>query len=110
MNGIEKQAKYSYCVKATKSGYINKTDAESYGVASLILGAGRNVKDAPIDFSAGIILHKKQGDYVEEGEIIATLYSDDEKSFTLAQEKILNATCILDKAPKPCDLILQIVE
>ncbi len=67
------KAKYSYVVKAEQSGYITSVNAEGYGLASLLLGAGRNTKDDEIDFSAGIYLHAKTGDFVEKGSTIATL-------------------------------------
>ena len=93
------KAKYSHEVKAKVSGYICKVDTESYGLASLVLGAGRNTAEDEIDYSAGIILKKKYGDFVKCGEVIATLYSNDECAFTKAEETLLNATEISDTAP-----------
>ena len=58
------KAPFSYTVKAPQTGYIVRVDAEGYGVASLLLGAGRNTKDDVIDMSAGIYLHAKTCDFV----------------------------------------------
>ena len=44
-------------------------DTESCGIASAMLGAGRETKDSGIDFAAGIIIHKKVGDYVEKASL-----------------------------------------
>ncbi len=95
--------KAAFCrsVKSRADGYIAKVDAEAYGTASLILGAGRNTAEDSIDYSAGIMLKKKTGDRVERGEEIAVLYSNDESSFSAAEEKLLSATEI--KAEKPAD-------
>ena len=103
-------AQYSYTVTAKTSGYIVGVDTESYGVASLLLGAGRNTKEDVIDMTAGICLCKKTGDYVKEGEVIAVLYSSKQSSFTAAEERLLKATRIEKDAPNAQPLILDIVE
>ncbi|MBQ3571427.1 MAG: thymidine phosphorylase, partial [Clostridia bacterium] len=104
-----KVAKYSHQVKAPKSGYIYSVNTEGYGVASLLLGAGRNVKEDVIDFSAGIILNAKTGDYVNEGDLIATLYSDKD-SFAQSEQKLIDSTVISDNAPQKRPLVLAKVE
>ena len=49
--------------------------ADEIGVASMILGAGRATKEDVIDLAVGLVLHKKVGDKVEEGESILTIYN-----------------------------------
>ncbi len=85
------KATYSFEVKAEKDGYISKMNAESIGIASVILGAGRETKEDTIDMSAGIVLNKKTGDKVMKGDTIATLYSCNEKSFESSKAKFLSA-------------------
>lgn len=92
------KAKYSFEIKAEKEGYISKMDAESIGIASVILGAGRETKEDTIDMSAGIVLNKKTGDKVDKGVTLATLYSCNESTFNSAKEKYLSA---LDFSEKP---------
>lgn len=104
-----KVADYNYDVKAPKSGYIYSVDTEGYGIASLLLGAGRNVKEDAIDFAAGIILRAKTGDFVNEGEVIATLYSE-KNSFESSAKKLLESTKICDTPPEKRDLVLARVE
>ena len=104
------KAKYSYTVKAQESGYIVGVDTESYGVASLLLGAGRNTKEDVIDPTAGIYLLAKTGDRVEFGTPIATLYSGKESGFAAAEERLLKATRISSQKPKDESLILDVVE
>lgn len=100
------KAPYSLDVKAEKSGYIVRVDTEGYGIASLLLGAGRNTKEESIDFSAGIILKKKTGDYVNKGDVIATLYTSNEAKFEASKAKFLSSTEIADKAPEARPLVL----
>ena len=85
------KAPYSYEVCAEESGYITFMDTESCGIASAMLGAGRETKDSEIDFSAGIIIHKKVGDYVEKGESLATMYASKEELFEAAAKRYLSA-------------------
>jgi len=67
------KAKISYDIISEKSGYISKMDAKAIGMCCVHLGAGRVKKGDAIDYSAGIILAKKTGDFVEKGDILATL-------------------------------------
>jgi pyrimidine-nucleoside phosphorylase len=104
------KAKYEYVVKAPIDGFISSVDTEGYGIASLLLGAGRNVKEDVIDFSAGIILSAKVGDYVKKGDLIATLYTSSEDKFTASAKKLLESTHITQTKPEKRPLILARVE
>lgn len=74
------KAKISKELISDKTGYIHSMDTEKCGIASMVLGAGRETKEDKIDYSAGIVLNKKIGDYVSKGDVLATLYSStDEK-------------------------------
>lgn len=103
-------APFSLEVKAPKSGYITGVNTEGYGVASLLLGAGRNTMADKIDFSAGIKLVKKTGDKVNTGDTLAILYTGDESRFDAAAKRFLDATFIGDNAPEDVPLIYDIVE
>ena len=102
--------KFTYDVTSPQDGYITHMNTERCGIASVMLGAGRTVKDGPIDYSAGIVMHKKTGDSVTVGESIATLYASDESLFTNAAQTYLEAITIGNTAPKVVDTILDIVE
>ncbi|MBQ8322403.1 MAG: thymidine phosphorylase [Clostridia bacterium] len=104
------KAKYSFAVKAKTDGYITGVDTEGYGVASLLLGAGRNTKDDEIDMAAGIYLCTKTGDFVHCGDTLAWLYSEKESAFAAAEKRLLEATRISDVAPEKKPLILDIFE
>ncbi|WP_418613191.1 pyrimidine-nucleoside phosphorylase [Veillonella parvula] len=101
---------FTYDVIAPQDGYIIHMNTEQCGIASVMLGAGRTVKDGPIDYSAGIVMHKKTGDAVSMGERIATLYASDESLFTNAAQTYLAAITIGNTAPKVVDTILDVVE
>jgi thymidine phosphorylase len=82
------KAKFSHVVNATETGVISKLDALSVGVASWRLGAGRARKEDPVQFGAGIVLNKVQGEAVTAGEPLLTLYTDDEERFARAMESL----------------------
>ena len=102
--------KFTYDVTSPQDGYITHMNTEQCGIASVMLGAGRTVKDGPIDYSAGIVMHKKTGDAVSMGERIATLYASDESLLNNAAQTYLEAITIGNTAPKVVDTILDIVE
>ena len=102
--------KFTYDVTSPQDGYITCMNTERCGIASVMLGAGRTVKDGPIDYSAGIVMHKKTGDSVTVGESIATLYASDESLLNNAAQIYLEAITIGNTAPKVVDTILDIVE
>ena len=66
-------------VFSNTSGYISEIDAEKIGKITLELGAGRISKEDTIDYDVGISLNKKVGDYVKEGDILATIYYIDKE-------------------------------
>ena len=84
-------AAYTLDVKATEDGYISAMNAEALGLVALNLGAGRRTKDDVIDFGAGIILHKKTGDAIRFGDVIATLYTNRKETLTEAESQFLSA-------------------
>ena len=104
------QARFTYDIKASKSGYISHMNTEACGMASVMLGAGRTVKDGPIDMTAGIVMHKKTGDVIAEGDVIATLYADDESLFEGAAHAYVQALTIGLEQPVSRDTILAVVE
>lgn len=101
---------FTYDVIAPQDGYIIHVNTEQCGIASVMLGAGRTVKDGPIDYSAGILMHKKTGDSVTVGECIATLYASDESLLSNAAKTYLEAITFGETAPIMADTILDIVE
>lgn len=104
------KAPYSMKVKAKADGYVAHMDAESIGVASAMLGAGRETVDSVIDPAAGIVLKKKTGDVVKAGETIAVLYASKAELFAAAEERYQKAITIGAAAPQEKPLVLARVE
>lgn len=72
------QAKYQWELNAPEDGYVAEIVADEVGTAAMLLGAGRATKEAKIDLSVGLVLHKKVGDAVRKGESLVTIYSNTE--------------------------------
>lgn len=103
------QADFSHEVVSPRSGYLSRMDVEGCGIASCLLGAGRETKESTIDFTAGIILRKKTGDPVKEGEILAVFHGADEKRFPEAEKKFLESLVFSKESPRKKPLILATV-
>jgi len=95
--------------KTTVNGFITSMNAELCGMASLALGAGRVRKEDSIDYSAGIILHKKTGDFVAAGEVLAILHTSDEKRLHEAQELLTEAITIGETPPAVTKTVLAVI-
>lgn len=93
-----------------RDGTITRMRTEDIGIASVMLGAGRDTKESSIDYLAGIILHKKTGETVCKGEPIATLYTSSSALLPAAAEHMLNAIKISSEPVPPEKLIYARVE
>ncbi|MGN1418213.1 MAG: pyrimidine-nucleoside phosphorylase [Acutalibacteraceae bacterium] len=103
------KARFERCVVSKKTGYINHTDTEKIGICSVILGAGRVNKEDKIDYTAGIILCKKTGDYVKSGDIIARLFTNNEKTMEQAEKLFISAIDFSQEKPKEKPLIYKTI-
>lgn len=99
------KAAYSYEVRAKKAGYIVSMNTESCGIASSMLGVGRITIDSEIDYSAGIVIRKKTGEQVAEGDVLATMYSMKQELFEAAAARYLEAVEIGEEQPAKQPLI-----
>ena len=93
------KAALSYEVKASTSGYVNHINTEQIGIASVVLGAGRETKESAIDYSAGIKLMKKYGEEVKAGEVLGILYTNKEASISSAAKMVEEAYSIGESMP-----------
>ena len=85
------RAVHTHEVCAEADGTIVGMDALSVGVASWRLGAGRAVKDDPVQAGAGIEIHAKPGETVTKGQPLLTLHTDDEWRIERALETLTGA-------------------
>jgi len=96
-------------VPASYTGYVQAVHAGKIGRAAMLLGAGREKKDSPIDLSAGIVLRKKAGDRVVAGETTAVMHTGDKQNLTAIKKIIQKAYEIGEKKPELQPLIYGMV-
>lgn len=101
------EAPYKIELPAKSAGFISKLVANEIGIAAMQLGAGRATKDDVVDFSVGIVLNKKVGDAIQEGESILTIHSN-KQSIEAIIEKLYHNIEISDHAD-PLPLIHSII-
>ncbi|MFQ3802455.1 pyrimidine-nucleoside phosphorylase [Staphylococcus equorum] len=94
------QAKYQVALSAESSGFVTEIVANEMGVASMMLGAGRQTKDDDIDLSVGLVLHKKVGDRVDEGEPLLTIHSNRENVDDVI-EKLNQSITVSEQGAEP---------
>lgn len=94
------QAKYQIEVPAKSSGFVSQIVADEIGIAAMILGAGRATKEDEINLAVGLMLRKKVGDAVKEGESLVTIFADQEDVENV-KEKIYENIQIAGQATAP---------
>jgi pyrimidine-nucleoside phosphorylase len=97
-------------ISSERTGYVQSINSESVGIASMLLGAGRERMDSKIDHTAGIILKKKVGEMVSNGEALCALEYNYETKLHDAIELIRQAYNIGDVPPPKTPLIKQIIK
>ncbi|MFD2655950.1 pyrimidine-nucleoside phosphorylase [Gracilibacillus thailandensis] len=102
------QAKYVIDIKATHAGFVKEIVADEIGIAASMLGAGRLTKDSEIDLAVGVVLQKKIGDQVSEGETLVKVYSNQE-NIKEVEEKIIEAYTIKAENTTKHSLIYDII-
>ena len=96
-------------IKSENEGYIYEVETEDIGIATMILGGGRETKDSIIDLSVGIEIEKKIGDYVTVGDIIGFIHGNDNVKVEEAMKKVINAYKISDSKPSVSKGIIGVI-
>ena len=103
------QAKQRMEVKSPKSGYVSAMQCEQIGTACVILGGGRERKEDSVDPAVGIVLHKKVGDEVKAGELLATIHYNSETRAQRAAQLIVDSCEIAEAAPQKRPLVHRVI-
>ena len=96
-------------ISSPRAGYVTGIDAELIGVASSMIGAGRDTKEDSIDPAVGVILEVKIGNKVDAGGVLCRLYYTKEDRVEDAAQQIEDAFRISAQAPPERELILEVV-
>ena len=103
-------AKYKIEVKSDFDGYVHNIDAFKVAVGCKILGAGREKKSDDIDLSVGVYLNKKTSEKVSKGDVLYTIFSNDENKIAQCRELCSEAYEISPDKPQAKPLVYDIVQ
>jgi pyrimidine-nucleoside phosphorylase len=96
-------------VVAPQAGYVGRLGAIAVGVTALHLGAGRASKEDEIDHAVGVVCHRKRGDALEAGDVLAEVHGRDDASAAAGVEEVLAAYEIGDAPPAAHPLVLDVL-
>ena len=106
INNIEISNK-SIMLKSPKEGFIKSIDTLKLGEIVRNLGAGRISKEDTIDYGVGIIINKKIGDLVFEGEDLIKIYYN-QKDIKI--DDVMSCFEIVEEPIKKPDIVLEVIE
>jgi pyrimidine-nucleoside phosphorylase len=86
-------------VLSARSGYVCEMQAEELGIACVVLGGGREKKEDLVDPAVGLVVHKKTGHQVSEGEPLCTIHYNDSARALRAKVRIENSYRIAQSPP-----------
>jgi len=93
------QAQHRSPVLSLATGFVEAIQCEQVGIASLVLGGGRETKEDVIDPAVGLVLHKKVGDPVKKDEPLCTVHHNSDARLGSAQSLLQQAYRIATKPP-----------
>lgn len=105
-----KKSKYIEKLYSNKSGYLKSIDTEKIGEISKIIGAGRIQKYDKIDYEVGIIINKKIGDYIKNGEEIAAIHLNDKEKLEKTKQQLVDLFILSDDKTEKIKNIIEIVK
>jgi pyrimidine-nucleoside phosphorylase len=96
-------------IASPRAGYISAIEAEYIGMASSMIGAGRDTKEDSIDPAVGVILEVKVGQKIDAGGVLCRLYYTSEERVEEAAQLVEDAFRISSTPPEERALILEVV-
>jgi pyrimidine-nucleoside phosphorylase len=104
------QARETVELRSEAEGRVAGIACRTVGQAGMLLGAGRETVDSRIDPAVGIVLHKKVGDPVREGESLMTLHVDDRGRLEEATRLLRQAVRVAREAPPATPLVRLVLD
>lgn len=103
------QAAHRYELNSDTEGYVRTLAAGSVGLASMMLGAGREQVDSIIDPGVGVEVHKKIGDRVERGERLCTVYYNGAERLSEAVFLLISAFQFSEEPPPARTMVYEVI-
>lgn len=96
-------------IRSEQDGFVERINAQEIGICSLILGGGRETKDSQIDPAVGLVFSKKVADPVKKGDLLATIYGNDEEKVKQAVKHFKEDFHIAKDQPEKPQMIKQVL-
>lgn len=96
-------------IRSEQDGYVGSINAQEMGICSLILGGGRETKDSVIDPTVGLVFSKKVADSVKKGDILATIYGNDQEKVKQAVDHFKENYHIIEEKPIKPSMIREVL-
>jgi pyrimidine-nucleoside phosphorylase len=96
-------------VRATRSGWVTRIDAELIGRAAMLLGAGRDRVEDTVDPGVGVLVRAQRGEEIRPGDFLAELLHRDGRGVEAAVDLVGTAYEVGDAAPAAQPLILDMI-
>ena len=96
-------------IRSEQDGFVERINAQEIGLCSLILGGGRETKDSQIDPAVGLVFSKKVADPVKKGDLLATIYGNDEEKVKQAVKHFKENFHIAKDQPEKPQMIKQVL-
>ena len=96
-------------IRSEQDGFVGSIDAQEMGICSLILGGGRETKESVIDPTVGLVFSKKVADPVKKGDVLATIYGNDEEKVKQAVLHFKENYHIIEEKPTKPIMIREVL-
>ena len=96
-------------IRSEQDGFVERINAQEIGICSLFLGGGRETKDSQIDPAVGLVFSKKVADPVKKGDLLATIYGNDEEKVKQAVKHFKENFHIAKDQPEKPQMIKQVL-
>lgn len=96
-------------IRSEQDGFVERINAQEIGICSLILGGGRETKDSQIDPAVGLVFSKKVADPVKKGDLLATIYGNDEEKVKQTVKHFKENFHIAKDQPEKPQMIKQVL-
>jgi pyrimidine-nucleoside phosphorylase len=90
---------------APRRGFVSRVEPRIIGRGITALGGGRTTMEDKLDLSVGFVITARPGDWVEQGEPLATIFARDRAGVESGRATLRNAITVGDEADPPLPLI-----
>src|SRR5215210_5111471 len=99
------QSKEVELFAAPRRGFVARVEPRAVGRGITALGGGRTTMEDKLDLSVGFVISARPGDWVEQGEPLATIFAHDRAGIDVGRSALRGAIVIADEADPPLPLV-----